>query len=388
MGFNEKLWADTKSNTEDIAKISFSDFPKIVALGDSITNQNGLWGSSSRYYLPIGYLAWLNWYSNGQFNVVLSDGVIGDTTAQILTRFNSAMSYDSDIFIVEGGVNDVFATGPTISSSTTIANLKSMYDSVLSYGRILVVTTVTPAAGVNTDEEFLKLCEINNFIREYSKQNKNTILVDWFETVSDGDCRYFYSQYTDDGTHQNILGAKKMGKALYDALKYKLKYGASVIIPEKSNPNNKLLNNSFDSLDNVNATSWEYTGNPTKSIVEYDTGKSIINEQLLTQTVATDTYMRQDVTLTPGRKAIASVRVRTREITSVGTLRIQLAGDSSIYSMESSLGASGVALLLDEFVMTTPEFTVPASGNFAVFLTSSQLVGTVKWSSPTVRYLD
>lgn len=184
---------------------------RIVFTGDSISN-NGLGG----YVSETNILAGGRCYTQNSFD----QGVSGNNTTQILSRFPTALAMNPAIIVVEGGINDGFNNG-----AVTNPNLSSMYTQAIAAGvRVVAVTELRNS--VNTDPT-----TVNNFIRSYPG-------------ISVADCSPGFDNptMTSDGTHPNFLGASFMGNIVGNVLR-------SLIVP--------------DSI--LNVTTGQLLSNPTMS---------------------------------------------------------------------------------------------------------------------------
>jgi lysophospholipase L1-like esterase len=109
----------------------------LVGAGDSIANAYALptltFGYQRHTSDMLGGQSWLN------------KGVNGQSTTSILARYtNDVYHYKPSIVLVEGGTNDY----PSLTTATSIQNLKDMITGSLANGVLLVVwLPITPNSG-------------------------------------------------------------------------------------------------------------------------------------------------------------------------------------------------------------------------------------------------
>jgi acyl-CoA thioesterase-1 len=112
-----------------IYSINVSHTPVIVAVGDSLTAGADHYDSS--YPIQLGGMLGAR---------IINKGVSGETTTQILARFDSIESCHPDYILIMGGHNDLGRDG----AARTIANLQEMYHRALQNHSKVVALTITP----------------------------------------------------------------------------------------------------------------------------------------------------------------------------------------------------------------------------------------------------
>lgn len=102
---------------------------RIYCMGDSITN-------FGYYELKLNSLIGYRW-------IVQNYGISGNTTTQMLARFNQQIISSGlvDYVIIMGGVNDLAGS---INATAIEANLQAMYDMAHNAGIKVIAMTVTP----------------------------------------------------------------------------------------------------------------------------------------------------------------------------------------------------------------------------------------------------
>lgn len=160
-------------------------------------------------------------------------GVGSRTSTEILSFLPDALASNVDIFTVLAGTNDISGNVP---ASTIIANLKTMYDTLLQAGKKIIPIPILPRAYSLTTAQLATLVAVNNFIRAYARGNsavntlgtKNISLADPSGYLQDGTNACYYSiggtgntngAVTYDGLHPSVLGAQLIGYCVWIAAK-------------------------------------------------------------------------------------------------------------------------------------------------------------------------
>jgi lysophospholipase L1-like esterase len=114
---------------------------RVVALGDSITYANE--NVSSYPYIGLSWARLACLKSQGAFSFVRNAGVSGNTTAQMLARFDTDVApYPHDVLALLGGTNDAWAF--QVPLATFAANIKAIADKEKARGGITLIGTVPP----------------------------------------------------------------------------------------------------------------------------------------------------------------------------------------------------------------------------------------------------
>jgi lysophospholipase L1-like esterase len=194
---------------------------RVLTLGDSRTEQNSVSPNTAERMTRLadyGYMAWAIYFARGNISYVYNAGISGNTTAQMLSRFNTdVLPYEIDEIWGEGGINDLQAS---VSESVTKANLAAIFDLCDANGIYIRWSTITPLETGQTyftPDNVAKICNINQWLKEQSLIRKNMTLVDTFSAMIDklsttGTAASGMLQ-TDDHIHQAPKGAKAQGYA-------------------------------------------------------------------------------------------------------------------------------------------------------------------------------
>lgn len=130
-------------------------------------------------------------------------GISGNTTAQMLARFdNDVLGHDTDILIINGGVNDVYYD---TAASVITSNIAGMVAAANAAGIYTVVGTVTPR-GSGTAPQKATINEVNEWIRANSSV-LGYQCADNYSVVEDpANLGSPLSALSCDGLHYNALG--------------------------------------------------------------------------------------------------------------------------------------------------------------------------------------
>lgn len=132
-----------KSGTKSVTTKRLAEFAarrgrRVAAIGDSITAYNIYTASDELSFIPNGPLSALQnyWGHRFVFDPLLNKGTGGDTTTQMLARYNAdiAANYASfDWLFLHGGTNDVAAIAS--SAPTAFTNLRDMAIAATTAGK-------------------------------------------------------------------------------------------------------------------------------------------------------------------------------------------------------------------------------------------------------------
>ena len=199
---------------------ALSHAKKIAVFGDSRTEQNSLETSNNTVRLKrlsdYGYLAWAHYFTSGNIELVCNAGIGGNTTTQMLSRFNTdVLPYAPDELWGEAGINDYAMT-----EEDTISNLSSIFDLCDENGIYIRWCTISPLASAHATfsaANVARICNINKWLREQALTRKNFTLIDSFSAMIDrastnGIPKSGMMQ-TDDSIHQSPKGAMAQGYA-------------------------------------------------------------------------------------------------------------------------------------------------------------------------------
>lgn len=199
---------------------ALSHAKRIATFGDSRTEQISVETSNAvtrlKRVTDYGYLAWAHYFTSGNIEFVCNAGIGGNTTTQMLSRFNSdVLPFLPDELWGEGGINDY-----ALSEETTKANLTSIFDLADANGIYVRWSTISPLAAAHATfsaANVARICNINKWLKEQALTRKNLTVVDSFSAMIDrastnGIPKSGMMQ-TDDSIHQSPKGAMAQGYA-------------------------------------------------------------------------------------------------------------------------------------------------------------------------------
>lgn len=199
---------------------ALSHAKRIATFGDSRTEQISVETSNAvtrlKRVTDYGYLAWAHYFTSGNIEFVCNAGIGGNTTTQMLSRFNSdVLPFLPDELWGEGGINDY-----ALSEETTKANLTSIFDLADANGIYVRWSTISPLAAAHATfsaANVARICNINKWLKEQALIRKNLTVVDSFSAMIDrastnGIPKSGMMQ-TDDSIHQSPKGALAQGYA-------------------------------------------------------------------------------------------------------------------------------------------------------------------------------
>jgi acyl-CoA thioesterase I len=135
-----------------------------------------------------------------------NEGIYGQTTAQMLARFNTdVIGHGYKRVVILGGTNDVNI--PQVNISDVTVNLDAMATMAEASG-IEVVLCRLPPIGLSDNE---RLTSVNQEITSLA-QSRGLPLVDYFTPLSG------HPEFFKDGVHPNALGYAVMEDALSEVV--------------------------------------------------------------------------------------------------------------------------------------------------------------------------
>lgn len=358
----------------------------VVLLGDSITYMNGSGKTESHTWLD-GFFDWGNALIGQSFKCVYNAGHSGYRTDELIPYLKTEVYANSSDYVhVLAGTNDIVQN---ISATTIISNLKTIYDSILSYGRIVIAGTIIPNTSLST-AQLNTLSIVNNWIKKYSRQVNNIIVVDYWSYLVDGSTMQSKANTNTDGIHPSSLGAYLMGMVFKNTLQ---NYMKPVIYNDFSNNGNNLLVNTSLKGGTTTATSWSISGTSTPSkLVSSDLIDA--DYQVIQLTDSTSTVELLQLTQLDNNKAkigdtlFGAVEVIADSVTLIkASLTIECySSDTNLKSISSLYNGGKPEINMTmtnlNLLLKTQNFTIP-SGTiqyfFHVYLKGS---GTVKIRRP------
>ena len=183
----------------------------VVFLGDSITNNTGLYTESPLFYQD-GYPGHMIGQAGGALRSVRNAGISGNTSTQMLARFDTDVTpYLPGTVHLMCGTNDVLAS---FTLATMQSNVRAIVGKIRGIGAVPVLCTIPPCASTTTPQR-LVLWQFNQWIRRYSQVQGITLLDLYRVLANPALAGGMLPAYDLDGTHPNVLG--QMAMAAYAA---------------------------------------------------------------------------------------------------------------------------------------------------------------------------
>lgn len=232
----------------------------ISGLGDSITI-----GDSSQYGTQWGlsttFFGRLVMKSGGRLRFVQNWGVAGYTTQQIIdNRLALALADASMLMTVLAGTNDV---GQGVPLATTQENLATIWDSLLSAGKLPILFTIPPSDTVGLPGP---ISILNVWIRSEAARRRLP-LVDAYAVLVDHTDGTYLAIYNDgDGVHPNAAGRRAVAAEAWSVVSRLVPGGSVVPLPfSKIDAANLLTNGTFSTDANTDgvADGWTVNGGLT-----------------------------------------------------------------------------------------------------------------------------
>lgn len=152
-------------------------------------------------------------------------GVGGDDTYGMVARLADVLASGVATIAILGGINDIVTYGT--SAANVIANLKTIYDTLLKAGRAVVAVPILPRASLTTAQA-VAIATVNRWIRAYCGGEvwANTLrlrgarLADPSPYIGNPTSAVYAAQtgMLTDGTHPGIAGAMWLGAAIWGAI--------------------------------------------------------------------------------------------------------------------------------------------------------------------------
>ncbi len=171
---------------------------KIVCLGDSTT-----------FGFPFGPPdSWVQMLDEEIFGEVINKGINGNTTTDMLERFERAVIVNKpDFVIITGGINDV-VSGESLDRIKW--NISQMVETSLAHN-------IRPVVGLPSAVDYAawekSLQKLRNWLREYAHQ-LNLQVIDFASAFYDNDGHLKTNLLLADGGHPSQEGYKQMFKQI------------------------------------------------------------------------------------------------------------------------------------------------------------------------------
>lgn len=176
-----------------------------------------------------GWFNWLQIASGYKFDLVFNGAQSGDVTADCIARINShCLDYSPDVVFMQiPGINDMSTSNGPVAEETIWTNQKTIIDTILGSGAVLVLLTLTPVLSSEaraTLQNMARVQRLNKRIQAYALGKKNLIVVDSWKLVVDSTnatglaLAAYLKDTAGDYIHYNTQGARRVGDAVWSAI--------------------------------------------------------------------------------------------------------------------------------------------------------------------------
>ncbi len=187
-----------------------------VFIGDSITAFGNALAAPDESY-GWGWTAQAVFLSNGRVQQLYNAGNPGDTTTQMLARFQTeVVAYKPATVVIMGGTNDA-ANGSFNSTTlaTTVSNLQAMITAAKTAGIQPIICTIPPRNDFPNYNANVQM--INQAIRQVAA-SAQILLVDMYSVLVDPTTGIYKVGYNlADGVHPSATGATAMAQQFITA---------------------------------------------------------------------------------------------------------------------------------------------------------------------------
>lgn len=221
-----------------------------VALGDSLTA-----GVSVQTWVTMA-----SWLSLGRLQLVKNAGVGGNTSAQMLSRFDTDVTpYAPNLVTILAGTND---TGQSVPLSTFQSNIQAIVAKCRAIGAVPVLATMPPNSSGTPANRQQQILVFNGWLRRYAAA-QGLALLDFYNLFVDPTNAAYLSTYKNDGTHPNAAGFAAMGSLANTAMSPLTPQFGALLCNDNIDANNKIKNPLFitqTANPGVRADTWNAYG--------------------------------------------------------------------------------------------------------------------------------
>lgn len=297
---------------------------RLVAIGDSLTD----WNSPTAGTWAINFVQEATLLAGGRLQWVANKGVGGNTTAQMLARFDADVTpNDPSIVVVEGGIND---SAGSVTVATFAANITAIHAKCVAIGALCVLTTVTPQSE-SARKPFVS--NYNTWLRRYAADS-GLPLIDFHDALADvatGDLDAAYDN--GDGIHPNTAGHKVMASTLATDLTSWLTNSLPLLPTSNIESGNLVTNGLFlGTLTSKVPTSWTASpAVPSTVTATLETDAAIKGQwlKLVTANLSGFQLYMRSCTVTPGNRYAFVGRIKIVSSDGVAVQARMLFNDSN-----------------------------------------------------------
>jgi lysophospholipase L1-like esterase len=216
---------------------------RLMSLGDSITIAGDVPEPGQYVMRADSIFQTLTCLSGGAISFVRNAGVGGNTTAQMLARFDTDVTpYAPTMVSVLGGTNDFTFS---VSDATFQANVRALVAKIRGIGAIPLLFTPPPVNSFGTSDR-AKVIRNGRWMLRYAAAN-GIPCVDTFGVLVDPATtgNYLAAYDNGDGIHPSVAGRLAIGTAAWNTLKPLLPLVNGTYTTCKGDPTNLALNALF-----------------------------------------------------------------------------------------------------------------------------------------------
>lgn len=189
-----------------------------VVLGNSVDVLQESPSANSRNSSWFNYCSIL---SMQQFCYGYNAGIAGNTTAQMLARFDTDVAPYAPKIVVVGGCENDSDPANSISVSTFASNMTAIAAKVRSIGAALVVRTGCPSGSSKSTPNARQIAtdQMNAWLRQNASALGAIAVLDFYAVLVDPATGVYRTAYdSGDGIHPNDAGAYALGQYAADVL--------------------------------------------------------------------------------------------------------------------------------------------------------------------------
>jgi lysophospholipase L1-like esterase len=154
-------------------------------------------------------------------NNFLNKGISGQTSAEMLLRFNEdVVSFKPEFVVILSGTNDIAGNRGYTTLKQIENNIKHMCELATQNNIKVMLCSVLPVLNYKwapNVEPVEKIIALNKWIKQYCIKY-NIFHVEFYDQLVDADFS-FNKKYTEDGVHPNAYGYDKMKPIILSSFK-------------------------------------------------------------------------------------------------------------------------------------------------------------------------
>lgn len=187
--------------------------------------------------------------SGGRIQIVRNAGVGGNTSGQMITRFDEDITpYAPGVVVLRAGTNDLTGLASPLDPGQVSerleqykTNIVALVAKVRQIGAAPVLMSVPPSSGSQDPQRQQFIFRQNAWLRGYCAQ-QGIIFIDDFVALADPLTGQYVPGYTDDGVHPNAAGVKASSTYVIDRLGDRLSPSVAVRPVGNADPFNLIPN--------------------------------------------------------------------------------------------------------------------------------------------------